>query len=47
MRLAAPNKRDMATTAIYADYSESAHEAEWVEAGFARESTVSVEAVAS
>jgi integrase len=29
--------RDMATTAIYADYAESAHEAEWVAAAFAFE----------
>jgi site-specific recombinase XerD len=27
--------RDFATTLIYADYSPSAHEAEWAEAAFA------------
>jgi integrase len=32
--------RDFATTLIYADYSPSAHEAEWAEAAFAPAGTV-------
>jgi hypothetical protein len=29
--------RDFTTTLVYADYAPSAHEAEWVEAAFARD----------
>jgi integrase len=35
--------RDFKTTLIYADYSPSAHEREWVEAAFARQPEVAAD----